>query len=112
MYPILCISSSILYTAYVRDKGNPSRSSTNYTIKFNIISNPTSSPFLLPTLIEATVFENASIDDVIVTVNSSEPADNFTILFQLPSGGYFKINSTVCLKHYHLIFRILIRMKC
>ncbi|CAB4019339.1 Protocadherin Fat 4, partial [Paramuricea clavata] len=86
-------SSSILFTAYVKDKGNPSQSSSNYTVKFNIISDPTLSPFLLPTLTEATVFENASIGDVIVKVNSSEPADNFTILFQLPSGGYFKIDS-------------------
>jgi hypothetical protein len=81
----------------VKDKGSPSRSSSNYTIKFNIISDPTSSPFLLPTLTEATVFENASIDDIIVKVNASEPADNFTILFELPISGYFKINSQVCL---------------
>ena len=79
----------------MKDKGNPSQSSSNYTVKFNIISDPTSSPFLLPTLTEATVFENASIDDVIVKVNSTEPADNFAILFQLPSGGYFKIDNQV-----------------
>ena len=79
----------------MKDKGNPSQLSSNYTVKFNIISDPTSSPFLLPTLTEATVFENASIDDVIVKVNSTESADNFTILFQLPSGGYFKIDSRV-----------------
>jgi hypothetical protein len=79
----------------VKDKGSPSQQSSNYTIKFNIISDPTSSPFLLPTLTEATVFENASIDDVIVKVNSSDVADNFSLLFELPSSGYFKIDSQV-----------------
>jgi hypothetical protein len=88
----------------VKDKGSASLSSSNYTIKFNIISDSTSrSPFLLPTLTEATVFENASIDDIIVKVNASAPADNFTILFELPISGYFKINSQVCLVNIYTV---------
>ena len=95
-----------MYTAYVKDKGSPSRSSTNYTIKFNIIPDPNSNPFFLKTHTKATVFENASVDDVIATIHSSEPADNFTILFQLPSGGYFKINSRVYLKEYLILITV------
>ena len=86
-------SSSISFTAYVKDKGSPSRSSSNVTIRFNIISDPNSIPFLLPTLTKANVFENASIGDLIVKVNSSDQPDNFTILFELPSDGYFKIDN-------------------
>ena len=79
----------------MKDKGSPSRSSSNITIKFNIISDPNSIPFLLPTLTKANVFENASIGDVIVKINSSDTPDNFTILFELPSEGYFKIDNHV-----------------
>ena len=80
----------------MKDKGTPSLSSANYTINFNIISDPTSTPFSLSTLTEAKVSENASIGDIIVKVNSSKPPeDNFTILFELPSSGYFKIDDQV-----------------
>ncbi|XP_028399940.1 protocadherin Fat 4-like isoform X2 [Dendronephthya gigantea] len=87
-------SSSILFTGYVRDKGTPSQSSANYTIKFNIIPDPISAPFFLSsTLTEIKVFENASIGDVILKVNASATPDNFTILFELPTSGNFKIDS-------------------
>ena len=89
----LSFLSSISLTVFVSDKGSPRKPSSNYTILFNIATNPSSTPFLLPT--EVTVYENASIGDVVSVINSSLSADNFSIIFQLPNGGHFKIDNQV-----------------
>lgn len=80
---------------HVEDKGNPKKSSADYNITFNLIPNPTPQGFLLPTITEATVFENSSTDDVIAVINTTQPADNFTIVYELPSSGHFKIDNNV-----------------
>ena len=91
----LSFLSSISLTVFVSDKGSPRKPSSNYTILFNIATNPSSTPFLLPSLTEVTVYENASIGDVVSVINSSLSADNFSIIFQLPNGGHFKIDNQV-----------------